>query len=85
MSVNSWPFDQPPDCAVLATRQVLERTEPILHVTHDGDEHDWQFIGSSDGTLDNGRVVALREAVELDPSVLQLADLLLDGALFATQ
>ena len=75
VSADSWPFDQPQDCAVFTTRQVLEREEPILQVTHDSDDHGWQFIGSSDGTVENGRVIALEEAVELDPSVLQLADL----------
>ena len=72
---NSWPFDQPRDCSVLSTREVVESEEPILHVTHDSDDHDWQFIGSSDGTWENSRVIALHEAVELDPSLLQLADL----------
>ena len=58
----------------LVTTQVFEQTEPILHAVHDGDG-DWQFFGSTDGTLENAKIVALREAVELDPSVLQLADL----------
>jgi hypothetical protein len=75
MSADLWPFDQPRDYAVLVTREVLERSEPILHVTHDSDDHGWQFIGSTDGTPKNGRVIALHEVVELDPSVLQLADL----------
>lgn len=75
VSVEPWPFDQPRNCAVLVTREVLEGEEPILHVAHDADDHDWQFIGSSHGTADNGRVIALHEAVALDPSVLQLADL----------
>ena len=75
VSVDPWPFDHPRDFAVFVTREVLERTEPILHVTHDSDDHSWQFIGSSDGTVENGKVIALHEAVELDPSVLQLADL----------
>jgi hypothetical protein len=56
------------------TAQVLERAEPILHAVHD-ENCEWQFIGSSDGTAENGRVIALHEAVELDPSVLQLADM----------
>jgi len=73
--VNSWPFDQPRDCAVLVTREVLNPAEPILHVTHDADDHGWQLIGFSDGTVENGRVISMQEAVELDPSVLQLADL----------
>jgi len=75
VSVDPWPFDQPRDCAVLITREVLERGEPVLHVTHDSDDHSWQFIGSSGGTRENGCVIALHEAVELDPSILQLADL----------
>jgi hypothetical protein len=75
VSADSWPFDQPRDCAVVVTREVLERSEPILHVTHDSDDHGWQFIGCSEGTSENGRVIALHEVVELDPSVLQLADL----------
>ena len=75
VNIDPWPFDQPRDRAVFVTREVFERIEPILHVTHDSDDHGWQFIGSSDGTAENGRVIALREAVELDPSILQLADL----------
>jgi hypothetical protein len=75
VSADSWPFDQPRDCAVFVTRQVLEREEPVLHVTHDADDHAWQFIGSSDGTRENGHVIALHEAVEIDPSLLQIADL----------
>jgi hypothetical protein len=75
VSAKPWPFDQPRNCAVLVTREVVDHEEPILHVTHDADDHGWQFIGSSDGTADNGRVIALHEAIELDPSVLQLADL----------
>jgi hypothetical protein len=75
VSAKPWPFEQPRNCAVLVTREVLDREEPILHVTHDADDHVWQFIGTSDSTANNGRVIALHEAVELDPSVLQLADL----------
>ena len=29
MSADSWPFDQPRDCATFTTRQVLEREESI--------------------------------------------------------
>src|SRR5436309_15867471 len=75
VSTDTWPFDQPRDCAVLVTREILDGAEPILHVTHDADDQGWQFIGSGGGTVENGRVIALQEAVELDPSVLLLADL----------
>jgi hypothetical protein len=70
-----WPFDQPRDCAVFTLRQVLDGTEPILLVSHDLEDHSWQFIGSSDASLDDARVVALEEMVDLDPTILEVADL----------
>jgi hypothetical protein len=75
VSADSWLFDQPRDCAVLVRPEVLEQSEPILHVTHDSDDHGWQFVGFSNGMSENDRVIALHEVVELDRSVLQLADL----------
>jgi hypothetical protein len=75
LNVDPWPFDQARNCAVFTTRLVVERREPILHVTHDADDHGWQFIGSSDGTRENHMIIAFHEAVELDPSVLEVADL----------
>ena len=42
---------------------------------HDADDHGWQFIGSSDASVVDGRVVCLEEIVQLDPSVLAVADL----------
>src|SRR5438874_228621 len=74
VSVDHWPFPEPRSYVTFVTAQVLERAEPILHAVHD-ENGEWQFIGSTDGTVENGRVIALREAVELDPSVLQLADM----------
>jgi|ERR1044071_1461736 hypothetical protein len=74
VSARPWPFDQPRNCAVFTTRQVLECEEPILHVTHDVDDHGWQFLGS-DARAEDVTIISLEEAVELDPSILQLADL----------
>ena len=70
-----WPFDQPRHCATLTMRQVLDGSEPILLVSHDADDHGWQFIGRTDGNVKDGRVVCLGEMVTRDPSVLQVADL----------
>jgi hypothetical protein len=53
-------------------RQVMDGSEPILLVSHDADDHGWQFIGTSDA---DGRVVCLEHVVNLDPTVLQVADL----------
>jgi hypothetical protein len=56
-------------------RQVLDGSEPVLLVSHDEDDHSWQFIGSTDACVADGRVVCLEEMVELDPTVLEVADL----------
>jgi len=74
VSADRWPFAEPRNCATFITAQVLERLEPILHAVHD-ENSEWQFIGSTDGTLENAKIIALHEAVELDSSVLQLADM----------
>ena len=74
MSADRWPFEDPSNHVTFTTTQVFEQTEPILHVVHDEDGH-WQFLGSTAGALENAKVIALHEAVDLDPSVLQLAEL----------
>jgi hypothetical protein len=74
VSARPWPFDRPRNYSVFTTRQVLQRQEPILRVTHDTDDHSWQFLGRDAGAED-GKIISLEEAVELDPSVLQVADL----------
>jgi hypothetical protein len=70
-----WPFDQPKNCGAITMRQVLSCEEPILLVSHDADDHGWQFIGSTDANVADGKLVCLEEAVRLDPSILPLADL----------
>ena len=75
MASALWPFEDPQNFAVFVTREVLRRDEPILLVTHGEGEDSWSFIGSSDGTLENGLVISLEESVAIDPTVRQLADL----------
>lgn len=70
-----WPFHQPRNCATFTMRQVLDGSEPILLVSHDAEDHGWQFIGTSDATVADARIVGLEEMVRLDPTVLEVADL----------
>ena len=72
---DTWPFDQPRNCATLTVRQVLDGSEPILLVSHDEDDHGWQFIGISDASLADAKLVCLEEIVHHDPTVLEVADL----------
>jgi hypothetical protein len=71
----TWKFDQPPNCAVFTIRGVLDRAEPVLHVTHDEDDHGWQFLGAKSPHESDARVVALEEMLNLDPTLHELADL----------
>ena len=70
-----WPFDQPRNCATFTMRQVMNGSEPILLVSHDADDHGWQFIGTSDASMTDAMLVALEEIVKIDPTVLEIADL----------
>jgi hypothetical protein len=72
---DDWPFDQPRDCAVITLRPIEFEGAPILHVTHDADDHGWQFLGPEDADEAQAAIVGLSRIVELDPSVLDVADL----------
>ena len=72
---NEWPFDQSPDCAVVSLRQIVFDGAPILHVTHDADDHGWQFLTHDDVREEDATVVGLGKIVKLDPSVLGVADI----------
>ena len=71
----AWPFDQTPKTAAITTRGVIAREEPIRIVLHYSDDHSWAFLcGTTDDEKD-GRVIAMSEAVAIDSSVLEVADL----------
>jgi hypothetical protein len=72
---DAWPFDQPRNCATFTMRQILDGSEPILLVSHDEDDHGWQFIGTSDASMVDAKLVCLDHIVRLDPTVLEVADL----------
>jgi hypothetical protein len=72
---NDWPFDQARNVAAITTRQVIEQKLPILVVTHYSDDDSWGFVcGTTDATED-GRVIAMGEALEIDPTLREIADL----------
>jgi hypothetical protein len=72
---KAWPFDQAPDTAVVATSGVIDKGLPVLRVTRDRDDNGWQFLDGSPVEANNARIVALREIVDMDPSLLKLAAL----------
>lgn len=72
---DSWPWDQPANCGVITERSIIENGAPILHVSHDADDHGWQFLGGGKPKVENARIVCLSCIPDLDPTVLELTDL----------
>lgn len=72
---QDWPFDQAPNVATITTRQVLNGERPILIATHYSDDHSWGFVCGSTNDTHDGRVIGMGEALKLDPTLREIADL----------
>ena len=72
---HEWPFTGPQNTAVFTTKDILNRSKPILQVTHDLDDGAWQFLPGEPVSEEQAKIVALREIAILDPTILELADL----------
>ena len=72
---EDWGFEDSPNVAVFTTTAVVKGGMPILRVTHDDDDGAWQFHTGQNVGAGDAMIVALREIVKLDPSVMALADL----------
>lgn len=70
-----WPFDQPPNCAAIVSKSVIDKRKPILHVVHDEDDHGWQFLDNESEALEDLCIVGLGHVLDLDPSMAELAGL----------
>ena len=66
---DNWPWDQPPNCIVFTLREIIEDGGPILYVSHDLDDHGWQFLNLGEFKTENAMLVALSSIVEIDPTV----------------
>lgn len=74
MSEN-WPFDQPRNCAAISVKSVVFGGIPILLVSHDEEDHGWQFLDGENPDPNRAVVISMEEIVKLDPSLLEIADL----------
>jgi hypothetical protein len=75
MNAEKWVFDQGPNVAAITTRQVIEDGLPILNVVHYDDDDSWAFTCGTTNDSDDGRVIAMREALNLDSTLTSIADL----------
>jgi hypothetical protein len=72
---DQWPFADPPNVAVFTVRQIMIDGHPILRVTHDSDDGAWQFLPWETPSMDDAMLVCLKEVAQLDPSIVELANL----------
>lgn len=69
-------FDEDPRLGVITTAKVLAGA-PILLISHDEDDGGWQFLCGTSNDPTEGRIVALKEILRIDPTVQEVADLTL--------
>jgi hypothetical protein len=74
---TKWNFMEPPNEAVIADRKIIDGNDWIAYVSHDAADGGWQFHNSEMGpvTEADAAVVSLRNIVELDPSIIEIANL----------
>jgi hypothetical protein len=72
---STWHFRDPRNVAVFTQAHVIDKTRPVLFVSHDEDDGAWQFLSGDDVVEADGRLVALEEMVRLDPSLALVASL----------
>ncbi|MFA0814268.1 MAG: hypothetical protein ACC608_00600 [Anaerofustis sp.] len=68
-------FNEPPNVAVLTTKNILDKKADILLVFHDEDDGMWQFLEDGDIDENDASIVGLNEMIENDHSILEIADL----------
>lgn len=71
----SWKFDQGPNTTAITTKQVLENHQPILRVLHYEDDHSWAFLCGTTNNPQDGRVISMSQALQIDPSLEEISDL----------
>jgi hypothetical protein len=70
-----WPFDQARDVAAISTKQVLQEQALITTVVHYAEDHSWAFACGSTANPEDARLVSMRQVIERDPTLLEVADL----------
>lgn len=70
---NKRPFDQVENCVTYTDSFVVEDNYPVLLVTHDDDDHTWQFLSWQSGALEDCMMVSLKSAVERDKTLYDIA------------
>jgi len=65
-----------PNLAVITCVHILEHNHDILVVSHDEDDAGWQFLCGKENHIESdGKIIALKEILELDTTLHLLNDL----------
>lgn len=75
MKSQLWPFDDPENVVVITSYKIMDRVSPILYVSHDEDDGMWQFLDGGEVSEEDARILGLKEVIDIDPSLVQLANL----------
>jgi len=73
--MTEWSFPDPRNVAVITVRQIVLEGHAILRVSHDADDGGWQFLEWETPGEKDTMLISLEEAVRLDPTLAELADL----------
>lgn len=73
MESPQWPFEESAEDEVITLDRITSGESPILLAARDDDG--WQFLDGEQVFEDDARIVLLGEAVQFDPTLLDLADL----------
>ena len=73
--MSNWPFADPPNAMTITVRQIMHDGDPILYVVHDADDGSWQFLTGGKFVRGDSLLVGLERMVQLDATLLELADL----------
>jgi hypothetical protein len=72
---TAWPFPDPKETEVITLGRILRGEAPVRLVTHDLDDGAWQFLDGEHVFEEDAVVVLLGEIVQLDETLVELADL----------
>lgn len=61
--------------AVFTSKYVLGNNSPILYIYHYEDDGAWAFLGIETLNEEDYRIISLDEAINIDPSILEIASM----------
>ena len=73
---SNYKFKDPENTACFTCNHVLDEKKPILYVSHDIEDGSWQFMcGQLNHTEANAKVISLKQATEIDPTLNDLYEM----------